>query len=129
MPKHKRDNVKRFQDSAIVALSADADDLQRLHSSSKVDYIVEDNINYPLALTPTVAKIGGNAGWTLGFTGAGQTVAVLDNGVNKNHPFLANKVVREACFQQKTNRKKLSRLVAKIKLKIKNLVLPALPVG
>ena len=34
----------------------------------------------------------------LGFTGAGQTVAILDTGVAKGHPMLKGKVVSEACY-------------------------------
>jgi subtilisin family serine protease len=30
--------------------------------------------------------------------GTGQVIAILDTGVDKTHPFLANKVVAEACF-------------------------------
>ena len=33
-----------------------------------------------------------------GFTGEGQVVAILDTGVDADHPFLAGKVVAEACF-------------------------------
>jgi subtilisin family serine protease len=34
----------------------------------------------------------------MGYSGAGQTIAILDSGVDKTHPFLAGKVVSEACF-------------------------------
>jgi len=30
--------------------------------------------------------------------GAGQTIAILDTGVDRNHPYLAGKVVSEACY-------------------------------
>ncbi|MFM7679864.1 MAG: S8 family peptidase, partial [Roseiflexaceae bacterium] len=36
--------------------------------------------------------------YAAGYTGVGTTVAVLDTGVAKNHPFLTGKVVGEACF-------------------------------
>jgi subtilisin family serine protease len=33
-----------------------------------------------------------------GASGTGQTVAILDSGVDKNHPFLAGKIISEACY-------------------------------
>ena len=36
--------------------------------------------------------------WAAGRTGSGQTVAVLDTGIEKTHSFLTGKVVDEACF-------------------------------
>lgn len=92
----------------IIALSASADDLKRLQQSPYVADIIEDNMNFPLTLTASVNKIGGNAGWALGYTGAGQTVAVIDNGVDKNHPYLINKVVKEACFSTTSKAQKVT---------------------
>jgi subtilisin family serine protease len=37
-----------------------------------------------------------------GWTGAGQTVAVLDTGVDRNHAWLSGRVVNEACFSTRT---------------------------
>jgi hypothetical protein len=42
--------------------------------------------------------IGTTFAYDLGYTGAGQTVAILDTGVDSAHPFLAGKVVAEACY-------------------------------
>lgn len=41
-----------------------------------------------------------------GLFGVGQTVAILDTGVEKTHPFLMGKVVSEACYS--TNNADLS---------------------
>ena len=35
---------------------------------------------------------------SLGWTGTGQTVAVIDTGVDRNHPWIGGHVVAEACF-------------------------------
>ncbi|MDE1867106.1 MAG: S8 family serine peptidase, partial [Thaumarchaeota archaeon] len=41
---------------------------------------------------------GTNNAWTAGYDGTGQTIAILDTGVDKTHPFLSGKVVSEACY-------------------------------
>ena len=49
-------------------------------------------------LSESVPLIGAPTAWSLGATGAGWTVAIVDSGVDKSHPFLAGKVVSEACY-------------------------------
>ena len=47
----------------------------------------------------SVPLIGGGLDGSFStYTGQGQTVAILDTGVDKNHPFLRGKVVSEACY-------------------------------
>ena len=41
--------------------------------------------------------------WANGFTEAGQVVAVLDTGAVASHPFVAGKVVEEACYSINSN--------------------------
>jgi subtilisin family serine protease len=49
-------------------------------------------------LAHSVPLIGGATATALGITGQGQAVAILDTGVDKNHPFLSGKVISEACY-------------------------------
>ncbi|HSR98257.1 MAG TPA: S8 family serine peptidase, partial [Kofleriaceae bacterium] len=56
-----------------------------------------DRIRKP-TLDHSVPQIGGTAAHARGFTGAGVTVAVLDTGIDSNHPDLAGKVVAAEDF-------------------------------
>jgi subtilisin family serine protease len=47
-------------------------------------------------------RIGVDKATARGYTGAGQTVAILDTGVDRNHSWLQGDVVREACYSTRT---------------------------
>lgn len=108
MPKRKRGDAKRLDSVAVVALSANVADLKRLHDSPGVERIVADTLYSMSSLNASMARVGADAGWGLGYTGAGQTIAMLDIGIDKNHPFLVNKVVSEACFSTKNKSPKIT---------------------
>ncbi|MRR05881.1 MAG: hypothetical protein EG828_02890 [Deltaproteobacteria bacterium] len=90
-------SAKKFQFIPYMALEVDQAEFEALTSSPEIDYIEED-IPVPPALSQSVPLIGGISGAFNGFTGSGQTVAILDTGVEKTHNFLTGKVVAEACF-------------------------------
>jgi len=52
----------------------------------------------PPNLLESIPPIGADVSSAAGHTGAGWTVAILDAGVDRDHPFLANNVVAEACY-------------------------------
>lgn len=60
-----------------------------------------------------IAQIGADRGWEMGHTGAGQSIVIMDNGVDKNHPLLLNKVVAEACFSTNDPARRIAPLCGK----------------
>ena len=76
-----------------LALTVDAKALARLQSSPLVASVVQDGQSRPLD-TGSDALIGAPAAWSVGYTGQGQTVAVLDTGVQFGSPVPGEPPVR-----------------------------------
>src|SRR3989338_5598907 len=94
-------SVKKFTYIPYMALEVDEKALADLISQEGVISIEED-IAVPPTLSDTIPLIGAEDAWAGGYSGAGQVIAILDTGVDKNHPFLAGKVVSEACYSSNT---------------------------
>lgn len=90
-------SIKQYECIPYLAVRVNSIGLEWLNYSTQVIDISEDQISEPL-LAESVRRIGGETAWNLGYTGAGQTIAIIDNGVDGNHPFLEGKVMAEACF-------------------------------
>jgi subtilisin family serine protease len=82
----------------MIAMEVDAAGLAELQASGLyVARIMEDKVYYPV-LYQTGPLVQADQASALGFDGTGWTVAIIDDGVDKDHPFLTGKVVSEACF-------------------------------
>jgi len=97
LPKQGVNKVTHFEFIPFTALEVDADELDTLAAMPEVTDIQEDRLSAP-TLAESVPLIRGNAAWAAGYTGNGWSVAVLDTGVDKTHPFLSGKVISEACY-------------------------------
>ncbi|MBK5228342.1 MAG: S8 family serine peptidase [Actinobacteria bacterium] len=91
--------VRRFDSIPYVAMEVSAAALARLEASGAVSSVTEDAALPPL-LAESVPLIQGPTMWSAGFTGVGQTVAVLDTGVESAHSFFGGRVVSEACYSR-----------------------------
>ncbi|MCJ7708029.1 MAG: S8 family serine peptidase, partial [Anaerolineales bacterium] len=93
--------ARRYANVPYLALELDAAALADLVANPAVLGFQED-IPAPPSLAESIHLIGADDAWAAGYTGAGQTIAILDTGVDSSHPFLQNlltgKVVAGACF-------------------------------
>ena len=89
--------AKRFEFIPFMAMEVGPAEFSALAASSDID-LIEEDIPVPPTLIQSVPLIGGIGGSFNGYSGTGQTVAILDTGVDKTHLFLTDKVVSEACY-------------------------------
>ena len=59
-------------------------------------------------LNNSTLNIGADKVWAKGFTGRGQTIVVIDDGVDSQHDMFRNKIVSEACFSERGNENDIS---------------------
>jgi len=93
--------IHEFDHLPYMAIEVDRAGFEGLLKSPLVLGVEEDKENHPFLLQ-SVPLIRANEAWTAGYTGAEQVVAILDTGVDKNHPALSSKVVSEACYSSGT---------------------------
>jgi subtilisin len=89
--------TRRFRTIPFLAMEVERDALAVLETSSFVLGVSEDFLNAPF-LAQSAPLVEADQAWAAGFDGNGWQVAILDTGVDNGHPFLAGKVVEEACF-------------------------------
>jgi subtilisin family serine protease len=89
--------LHRYRSIPYLALEVDSRALTELESTATVRRVFEDRLLKPV-LADSVPQVGADLAWDQGYDGTGTVVAVIDSGVDKAHPFLAGKVVAEACF-------------------------------
>lgn len=89
--------VTAFTVIPYLSATLPANILERLKNDPDIISVQED-VPVPPLLAESTSQIRSTNTNAAGYTGQGWTVAVLDTGVQTNHPFLAGKTVAEACF-------------------------------
>ena len=96
--------IANYNTIPFMSLEVDSEALTQLTSMPQVIAIEEDTLVAP-TLSSSLPIIGADTAWAQGYSGTGQTIAILDTGVDKNHPVFStyNKIVSEACFSTTSN--------------------------
>jgi subtilisin family serine protease len=89
--------TKKFREIPFMVIETDAPGFSQLAKLTDVASIIEDKI-VPPSLADSVPLIGADIAQNLDYSGVGQAVAILDTGVQTDHPFFQGRVTYEACF-------------------------------
>ncbi len=91
--------TQTYRNLPLVALEVDAEGLRALRQARYIVNIIPSMLLRP-ALAETIPLIGADTVHAAGYTGFGQTVAILDTGLDFGHPwFWGNHgAITEACF-------------------------------
>lgn len=90
--------ISKFKTSPSFAVTVNQAQLDALYSDPSVVSVKPDLVA-KTQLVVTTATIGMRAAWAGGAYGTNRTVAIIDTGVQANHPFIGtSRVVLEGCF-------------------------------
>lgn len=75
----------------------DVPTLNTLKKDKRVQAVYEDQLSVPFR-EGGARLISSSEAHQAGYTGTGTTIAVLDTGIDRDHPYFAGRIVDEACF-------------------------------
>ncbi|MBG0815287.1 S8 family serine peptidase [Planomonospora sp. ID82291] len=90
--------VLRPPDTSFIVVEATGESLAALAADPRVVSVRRDRTYSPVSLASGLQVIGADKAHAAGTTGQGQTIAIVDTGVDADHPALGGRVVRQACF-------------------------------
>ncbi|MFI6743613.1 S8 family peptidase [Nonomuraea sp. NPDC050451] len=89
--------LESAQSPHFFVAEVDRPTLAKLKKDNRVQSVYKDELRMP-TLDVSTALIRSNRANQAGWTGRGATVAVLDTGIDRDHPFFTGRIVDEACF-------------------------------
>ena len=92
--------TRRYENFPVLAMEMDAAAMRAAKAHGSDVEIWEDPVLYP-QLEESGPLVGAPQAWRKGYTGRGLAVAVIDDGADTRHPFLARRTVFEACFSDR----------------------------
>ncbi|NUW39335.1 S8 family peptidase [Nonomuraea rhodomycinica] len=90
------DVVERAPKGFFV-VELDGKTLDSLKADARVEAIYKDELS-AASLDVSTKVIGADKAHEAGWTGKGAEIAILDTGIDRDHPFFAGRIVEEACF-------------------------------
>ena len=88
---------RSYDSIPFLALDVTPSELDRLAADPAVLSIAPNMVLHP-NIVDSSRFIRAPEAWAAGYDGTNQAIAIIDTGVDSSHPFLAGKVVSEACY-------------------------------
>ena len=92
-------NFKTPSSLPFISMFVDEATLNELGNLDEVSAIFLDKPDKPILNNSTV-QIGANTAWDYGYDGSGQTVVILDTGVDIDQVFFTGRIAGGACFSE-----------------------------
>ena len=89
--------TRRYRNFPVLAMEMDAASLRAAKEHGSGVEVWDDPVLEPF-LEESVEIVGAPEAWRNGYAGRGLAIAVIDDGVDTRHPFLARRTVFEGCF-------------------------------
>ncbi|MEU7986078.1 S8 family serine peptidase [Streptosporangium canum] len=89
--------ISKVDSDGFLVATVDKPTLAELKTDDRVKAVYKDEVSKP-TLDVSTKLIGSDRANQAGWTGKGSTVAILDTGIDRDHPFFAGRIVGEACF-------------------------------
>ena len=93
----KNGKTTEFEKLPYITTMANEYVIDALSKDPNVNLIYKDITAKP-TLDISIPLIHSNIAYSQGFSGQGQTIAIIDSGVRLDHEFLNGKIVSQACF-------------------------------